>query len=109
MGSPSPDIQREIVALLHRIVGDQPLPADLQRKALEILASWTAATSANDSSAGLVSSLAAVIQSTHGAGSVPASGNRRLIYVHGICRHDSGYSNSWWNALHPFEPTAFGD
>ena len=36
-----------------------------------------------------------------------AVGERYLIYVHGICRHDPGYSNVWWNALQPFT-TAFG-
>jgi hypothetical protein len=24
-----------------------------------------------------------------------------LVYVHGICRHDPGYSNPWWEALKP--------
>lgn len=27
---------------------------------------------------------------------------RVLITVHGICRHDPGYSNPWWNSLHPY-------
>ena len=22
--------------------------------------------------------------------------NHYLVYVHGICRHDAGYSNPWW-------------
>ncbi|MCY2977270.1 MAG: caspase family protein [Planctomycetota bacterium] len=34
-------------------------------------------------------------------------GNRYLIYVHGICKHDPGYSDGWWNALQPFT-SAFG-
>jgi hypothetical protein len=36
-----------------------------------------------------------------------AIGQRCLVYVHGICRHVAGYSNDWWNALHPFT-AAFG-
>jgi metacaspase-1 len=36
-----------------------------------------------------------------------ATGERHLVYVHGICRHDPGYSNGWWNALQPFT-SAFG-
>jgi len=36
-----------------------------------------------------------------------APGHRHIIYVHGICRHDPGFSDDWWNALHPFTP-AFG-
>jgi hypothetical protein len=32
-------------------------------------------------------------------------GDRLLVYVHGICKHEAGYSNSWWEALHPFTNT----
>ncbi len=28
-----------------------------------------------------------------------AGGGRHLAYVHGICRHDPGYSNPWWDSL----------
>jgi hypothetical protein len=35
-------------------------------------------------------------------------GDRHLVYVHGICKHDPGYSTPWWNVLSEFEPTAFG-
>ncbi len=28
-----------------------------------------------------------------------------LVYVHGICRHDPGYSNPWWDALSPYVPS----
>ena len=30
-----------------------------------------------------------------------------MVYVHGICKHSAGYSNGWWDALHPFT-NAFG-
>lgn len=30
-----------------------------------------------------------------------AGGGRALVYVHGICRHEAGYSRGWWNALRP--------
>ncbi len=36
---------------------------------------------------------------------VRAVAGRFLVYVHGICRHDPGYSNDWWNALRPFAPS----
>ena len=36
-----------------------------------------------------------------------AFGGRFLVYVHGICKHEAGYSNGWWNALQPFT-NAFG-
>ncbi len=36
-----------------------------------------------------------------------AVGDRFLVYVHGICQHEAGYSDGWWNALHPFT-NAFG-
>lgn len=32
---------------------------------------------------------------------------RVLVYVHGICKHVAGFSNAWWDALHPYT-TAFG-
>jgi hypothetical protein len=45
-----------------------------------------------------------------GPGSAPSVlGNRRLVYVHGICQHLPGFSDSWWAALHDFETTAFGE
>jgi hypothetical protein len=28
-------------------------------------------------------------------------GQRALVYIHGICRHDAGYSDPWWQALKP--------
>ena len=31
-----------------------------------------------------------------------AVGERYLVYVHGICQHEAGYSDPWWQALHPF-------
>jgi hypothetical protein len=36
------------------------------------------------------------------AADMAAAANRHLVYVHGICRHDPGYSDPWWNSLHPF-------
>jgi hypothetical protein len=36
------------------------------------------------------------------------AGTRVLVYVHGICRHVAGFSNDWWNALHPYT-TVFGE
>jgi hypothetical protein len=42
-----------------------------------------------------------------GRGPALPAGARYLVYVHGICRHVAGYSDGWWDALHPFT-TAFG-
>jgi hypothetical protein len=36
-----------------------------------------------------------------------AVGSRFLVYVHGICKHPAGYSDGWWDVLHPFTD-AFG-
>jgi hypothetical protein len=33
------------------------------------------------------------------------AGNHYLVYIHGICRHDPGYSNPWWDALSPYVPS----
>ena len=32
---------------------------------------------------------------------------RQLVYVHGICRHERGYSDPWWAALRPHLSTVF--
>jgi hypothetical protein len=37
-----------------------------------------------------------------GAGAGGVAGQRVLVTVHGICKHLAGYSDPWWNALHPF-------
>lgn len=34
--------------------------------------------------------------------------NRYLVYVHGISRHEVGYSNGWWNSLKPHVREVFG-
>jgi hypothetical protein len=33
------------------------------------------------------------------------AGNHYLVYVHGICRHDPGYSDPWWDAMSPYVPS----
>lgn len=43
-----------------------------------------------------------------GSARVAAPAGRHLVYVHGICRHVAGYSDGWWDALHPYT-NAFGD
>ncbi|MBV9123044.1 MAG: hypothetical protein JO112_06790 [Planctomycetes bacterium] len=38
-------------------------------------------------------------------GGPPAEGRKKyVVYVHGICRHDPGYSDGWWAAMRPFTP-----
>lgn len=34
--------------------------------------------------------------------------DKHLVYVHGICKHSRGFSNAWWDALHPYT-SVFGD
>lgn len=36
------------------------------------------------------------------------TGNRHLVYVHGISQHRQGYSDSWWAALKPHVGLLFG-
>src|SRR5947207_1611048 len=31
-------------------------------------------------------------------------GQPHVVYVHGICPHDAGYSDPWWAAVKPFLP-----
>jgi|SRR5579884_1866710 len=46
-----------------------------------------------------------LVQEMRAAGPV---GDQHLVYVHGICKHSRGYSNGWWEALHPYT-NVFGD
>jgi metacaspase-1 len=108
------DLRREMVGLLTRIVGDKPLPPDLQRTALELfarLAMFELAASVPGRAATNAAAAATLGASTAlpaATVATPAAvGNRRLIYVHGICRHDKGFSNDWWSALQSFV-TVFG-
>jgi hypothetical protein len=44
--------------------------------------------------------------------SAPATDPRlapHVVYVHGICRHSSGYSKDWWAAMKPFIANAIPD
>jgi metacaspase-1 len=98
-----PNTKQELIAMLGRIVGDKPLPDDLQRTALEIFVSLLreptgTATDGSDTMAALSAANVAA----------PAIGSRRLVYVHGICRHAAHFSDPWWDSLHPFVPAAFG-
>jgi hypothetical protein len=37
-----------------------------------------------------------------------AVAGHHLVYVHGICKHIAGFSDGWWDSLHPFTDI-FGD
>src|SRR4051812_34650737 len=91
-----------MIALLGRIVGEGPLPQELQTRALEMFATILQSPAAAPDAAGAVAAAPPV------GLAAAAVGGRRLVYVHGICRHVSGFSDPWWAALHPFVPAAFG-
>lgn len=101
-------LRREIVDLLNRIVGDKPLPDDLRPGVLALV--QRLAEPVVDA-AGLAApnpvARAAALGAAGGVAAAAAVATRRLIYMHGICRHDAGFSNGWWDALRPFV-TAFG-
>lgn len=101
-------LRQEMIALLGRIIGDGPLPADLQRTALRLFA----ALIGQPDSVALHGDEAQVKALDFGAaglaGAAPAAANRRLVYVHGICQHAERFSDPWWEALRPFAPAAFG-
>ncbi len=40
-----------------------------------------------------------------GIASGRATGHRVVVYVHGICRHERGYSDGWWRAMASFTPS----
>jgi len=86
-GGSSPKASGEAVdalELLARIVGDgSALDAQARSRALDVYSRIVPAAPG-----------ALAI----GRGAPP----RVLITVHGICRHDAGYSNPWWDALRPY-------
>ena len=108
MASSLPSVREEMLRVLGRIVGDGPLPDDLRRQALSIFAAIVE-TPQGAGAAGFGSTAIAGEALLTTLGGPPAdTSSRRLIYVHGICRHTAGFSNGWWNALRPFLPGTFG-
>ncbi len=105
----SNDVQREMIALLGRIVDDHSLPTDLQRRALSIVGSLAPQLGREREGASATVSPLSEAAFHAPPAAVASVVNRRLIYVHGICKHEKGYSTPWWNAFHPFEQGAFGD
>ncbi len=83
------DIQQKVLQLIGQVVGQgAALDPSVQQQALELIGHVLGA----------------------GAPAGPraaVAGVRHLVYVHGICAHPKGYSNPWWDSLHPFT-TAFG-
>jgi hypothetical protein len=98
-----------MIDLLERIVGSQPLPDDLQRMAMQVLLALVEQPRAEPTQLGTPSSASPsavmALDSAHSAASV---GNRRLVYVHGICEHAPRFSDPWWEALRPFVSNTFG-
>jgi len=85
-----PDNQ-SLLDLLNRIVGTgQELTADERRAALRLFERLSGAPGTARPPAQAVS-------------------NRRLVYVHGITRHEEGFSDSWWESLRPFVAGTFGE
>src|SRR5437016_2000781 len=98
-----PNTRQEMIALLGRMVGNGPLADDLRRTAIEAFAALV-----RDSSSSAKAGVAALGNLADTNVAATAVGNRKLVYVHGICRHIAHFSDPWWDALHPFVPTAFG-
>ena len=104
-------LRQEMIALLGRIVGEGPLPSDLQAKALEMFAAilqMPAGAAPVGGAAFMANAALAPTASAPTASAATAVGNRLLVYVHGICRHIAGFSDPWWAVLHPLIPDIFG-
>lgn len=50
---------------------------------------------------GLLRDLRARLGSGEVSGISRAPGKRALVYVHGICKHDSTFADGWWDTLRP--------
>lgn len=103
---PLPSLRQELVGLLSRIVGDGPLPDDLRNQALTAFSSILSMPEAI--AAAPVGAIAPSASAVAAATPTEGSQTRRLVYVHGICRHFSGFSNDWWDVLKAFLPGTFG-
>jgi metacaspase-1 len=99
--------RQQLMNQLTQILGEGNLQPDIQRQALAVFAKIVSSSTGVGGSP--LAAAAAESVPIVGASPVGAAGKRRLVYVHGICQHLSGYSNPWWTALHEFETTAFGD
>lgn len=99
-------LRRELIALLSRIVGDKPLPDDLRKGVIDLVSRLVEPADVSFNG-GASAGIGIDPMALGSGGGATAATARRLIYVHGICRHDEGFSNDWWNALRPFV-TAFG-
>ncbi len=77
--------------------GDQlsPLLEELRRLAAAVEAGVQVLSKANPRT------------TAQGERAAAVSGGRHLVYVHGICKHSPGFSDGWWDSLHPFTD-AFG-
>src|SRR5688572_19175600 len=91
-----------MLSLLSRIVDSGPLNPKLRMAALETLAAIARSSEGgSDLPPALLQAHSAAASDSAAAASfaaptAPPVGNRRLIYVHGICHHSRGFSDSWW-------------
>lgn len=108
MNESLPSVRQELIGILGRIVGDGPLPDDLRQQALNIFATILAMPVAPTAGGSASDSTFAGATATGATPAAAAVGARRLVYVHGICRHFAGFSNGWWSAMKPFVPGTFG-
>lgn len=102
MPSNSTKFRQEMIALLGKIIGEGPITPELQSQSLMMFTTILQHPGDLEAGTALVAEAAPDFTET------AAVGNRRLVYIHGICPHASGFSSPWWNALQPFVPTAFG-
>lgn len=122
MANDPTSFRADMLAVLRQIVGNQPVPPGLQRQAFDILTTLLNTPSSAIAEEALLpkfglapDGIVNLSTPTHVSGlavstaaATAVTDNRRLIYVHGICRHVAGFSTPWWNSLHPFVPNSFG-
>jgi hypothetical protein len=77
--------------------------SDLPKRMEEFLAAYNRVLAAGGA---LASSRGAIARADTGrpVRSLDLTGQKVLVYVHGICQHSQGFSNDWWTALSPYVP-----
>lgn len=103
-------MSQQLVNLLTRLMADQSVPEAVRRDIIEALLSEPG-QAAGVTGAGLAPPTAAVRAASPRftvAAPATAPSTRRLVYVHGICRHVAGFSDPWFHALQPQLSGTFG-
>ena len=85
--------------LLGELVADPQIAESTRRRIVEALFAELRGETAGTPSFPVDGERDQASPSVMAAGATTTSATRRLVCVHGICRHNQGFSDPWWDAL----------